>query len=457
MPFPRLIISGTQSGVGKTTLTLALCQALRTRGLRVAVFKCGPDYLDPTYHTLASGEVCHNLDGWMMGRDAVVSTFQRVAAQADVALVEGVMGLFDGAEPTSDAGSTAEIAKWLEAPVLLVVDASGMARSIGPIAKGFAAFDSRVHLAGILCNRVGSLGHLDLLGRASQSVPVLGGLPKDTDWRIPERHLGLHSATPDTLSEAMLTALGEEFAAFSGVDRMLEVARQAPAIPTPPSTPRAVVAPKPCRIGLAQDAAFHFYYDDNLRQLEACGATLVPFSPVSDARLPPVDGLYLGGGYPEVHAESLAANVEMRDAIAAFARRGGPVYAECGGLMYLTESITTLDGSLHPMVGLLPVRALMRERLQALGYVEVETQQNSLLGPPGVRFRGHQYRYSELEGADALSCAYSVRQRRSGDTFREGYVHGKVLASYVHAHWASNPVIPERIVAACHAFHQERA
>jgi len=456
----RVVIGGTASGVGKTTLVVGLVRALRARGLRVAVFKCGPDYLDPTYHARAAGVPSHNLDGWMMGRDAVRATFARVAGAADVAVIEGVMGLFDGVAPTSNEGSTAEIARWLDAPVLLAVDASGMARSLAALVRGFARFDPELRVAGVLCNRVGSRSHLELLARtvSGDDPPVLGGLLEDAALTFPERHLGLRTADESAVPEERFEACGARAAETIGIDAVLRIARSAPAIEAAAACV-ATEAPQRCRIGLAHDAAFHFYYDDNLRRLEQLGAELVRFSPLADAELPRVDGLYIGGGYPEVHAATLAANRALRADIVRFARAGGPISAECGGLMYLARAIRTLDGVSHEMVGLLPGEAVMHARLRALGYVEVETQTPTILGGPGLRFRGHQFRYSDLVvGADeaAVEQAYSVRRRRSGEVISEGYRAGSVLGSYVHAHWASNPQIAAGLVASCAAWRRAR-
>jgi cobyrinic acid a,c-diamide synthase len=456
---PRLVLAGTSSGVGKTTTTVALARALQRRGLRVALFKCGPDYLDPTYHARATGAPSHNLDGWMMGREAVTATFVRAASgtggtgsPADIALIEGVMGLFDGASPTGEEGSTAQIAKWLGAPVALLVDASGMARSIAAMAQGFASFDPALDVAAVIANRIGSRGHLDLLRQALRAPPILGGFPKDEAHAFPERHLGLRTADQATLPDALLDHWAERAEAWLSIDLLLDVARRAADIAAPLAAPapRDATTPARCRIGIAADEAFHFYYEDNLRRLEALGAELVRFSPVHDATLPDVDGLYLGGGYPEVHAAALASNASMRAAVAAFAERGGAIYAECGGLMYLTAGIRTLGGERFAMAGVLPGEAVMCERLQALGYVEVETQQPSPVGGAGVRFRGHQFRYSELLGMpDDFPRAYTVRRRRGDDVTREGYAWKNVLASYVHAHWASNPAVARAFVDAC--------
>jgi cobyrinic acid a,c-diamide synthase len=455
---PRLVIAGVSSGVGKTTVTVALARALTARGLRVALFKCGPDYLDPTYHARAVGHACQNLDGWMMGRGAVQSTFLEATRDVDIALIEGVMGLFDGASPTGEEGSTAEIAKWLEAPVVLVVDAGGMARSVAALVAGFVNFEPALRVAGVIANRVGSRGHAELLQKALRSPSFLGALPREVAIAFPERHLGLRTADEQALPQGLFDVWGGIASEWLRLDAVLELARSAPPLTIEPVNSSVRSPSVGARIGIAEDEAFHFYYVDNLRRLEALGATLVRFSPLHDARLPEVDGLYLGGGYPEEHAAALAANRSMRADVLAFAERGGPIYAECGGLMFLTQAIRTLDGARHEMVGLFPTQACMREKLQALGYVEVETQARTLLGEKGTRFRGHQFRYSELEPeppAALLDRAYSLRRRRGGETTSEGYRYENVLGSYVHAHWASNPNVAAAFVAACVTFRDD--
>ncbi len=457
LKIPRLVIAGTSSNVGKTTVMVGLIRALRARGLRVAVFKCGPDYLDPTYHVRAADAPCHNLDGWMMGRDAVLSTFTRAAQETDIALLEGVMGLFDGASPTSEEGSTAEIAKWLKAPVLLVCDAGGMARSIAALAHGFTTFDASLLISGLICNRIGSRGHLDLLRKATEGlIPVMGGLPKESSLAFADRHLGLHSADRATVPEDVFVSWGERVSEWCDVDAIIALAKSAPALPEIPATARIVGEGVSCRIGLAFDEAFHFYYDHNLRCLENLGAELVRFSPIHDAHLPDVDGLYFGGGYPEVHADDLSRNLSMRNDVRSFAEAQGPIYGECGGLMYLSDGIRTVAGVLHPMVGLIPGEAEMKDRLQALGYVEVETKENTLLGPAGLRFRGHQFRYSDFHLSPDVERAYSVCRRHGGEPFGEGYRRGNTLVSYVHAHWASNPLLAQGFVQACVAYAGRR-
>lgn len=446
---PRLVVAAPGSGAGKTTCLVALAEAFRARGLKVAAFKCGPDYLDPTYHARATGAPSHNLDGWLMGREAVLETFARGAAGADLALVEGVMGLHDGAGPDEE-GSTAQIARWLEAPVVLLVDAAGMARTFAAVCRGVAAFDPAVRVVGVLANRAGSPAHLELLAAACHGQPpFLGGFVNEPGLAFPERHLGLVTASDEVIPDGRLRAWGARAAERCELDALLSAARAAP--PLAPALRAAPGAARRCRIALARDEAFHFYYDDNLRRLEALGAELVPFSPVADEPLPEgTDGVYLGGGYPEAHAARLAAAGRTRAALRAHAARGGPVYGECGGLMYLAQALRTLDGRRHEMAGLVPGTAVMSDRLQALGYVEVETVRPTVLGGPGLRFRGHQFRYSTLEGAAAPEdLAYRLRRPVRGGVSAEGHGAGSVLASYVHAHWASNPLAAAGLVDAC--------
>lgn len=479
-----LVIAGTASGVGKTTVMVGLTLALKARGLKLAVFKCGPDYLDPSYHQKAADCACHNLDGWLMGRSAVLDTYARASQDCDVALIEGVMGLYDSAGPRTAAGSTAEIAKWLDAPVVLVVDAKGMARSIAATVLGFQAYDLDLRLCGVVANRVGSKGHYELLGKALD-IPCIGALPKAPEVAFAERYLGLASLRNEDGWQAPYAALAdlvEEWWDIPALLRLLE--QQAPARLKGAAVADAATdceaaqgAQRPaggdakssdrdlawqayspartvnsrCRIAIARDAAFDFYYDDNLARLISCGAELLAFSPLSDTCLPVgTDLIYLGGGYPERHAAALAANAAMLAAIHAHAAAGRAIYAECGGLMYLTRGIVTLDGSCYPLLGLVAGWARMFPQLKALGYVEVETQRSTMLGGAGTRFRGHQFRYSELEidaGDDAGQGAYRLKARRSrGESIAEGYGNQHILASYVHAHWASNPQIPGNLV-----------
>ena len=460
MDVPAIVVAGTGSGTGKTTVVCALACALSSRGNDVRLFKAGPDYLDPTFHQAATGKSSRNLDAWMTGEDGVAATFSRGVAHMDspgIAIIEGVMGLFDGRSPTGLEGSGAELAQVFGAPVVLIVDASGMARSAVAVVEGFANHAEGVRIAGVIFNRVGSARHLDILrealSRAKTPEPVicLGGLPKNQDVFLPSRHLGLLAArvSPATASEAGRLEWREALArwATEHIDlvALLGLARQAVGVRTAeiPETRSVRV-----RIGLAQDDAFHFYYPDNLDMLREAGAELVPFSPLNDGALPgDLSGIIIGGGYPEAHAEALAANKTMRQAIMKFAGSGRPVYGECGGLMYLSRCLQTSDGAAHEMVGLLPLETVMEPKLRSLGYREVTTQQPTLLGPAGTSFRGHEFHYSALVDPDACPTAYTWTGRRGSGTC--GYMAGNVLASYVHAHWGSNPQIVENIINAC--------
>jgi cobyrinic acid a,c-diamide synthase len=450
-----LVVAGTQSGVGKTTLTLGLLAAWQRQGLSVAPFKVGPDFIDPGHHTRAAGRPCRNLDGWMLSLEANLEVFSRVACESDLAVVEGVMGLFDGYDGKSEAGSTAQMAKWLKLPVVLVVDARSMARSAAALVHGFASFDPELSLAGVIFNRVGSPTHLDYLRQAVEQageVPCFGGLPREAELAIPERHLGLVTTEDHPLGAGYLTALADL------VERHLDLEGLLAALPPldlgeipAPANPAPVI-----RLGVARDRAFCFYYPDNLEWLARCGAEIVPFSPLDDADLPGgLHGLYLGGGYPELFARELSANTTMLRAIREGADKGLPIYAECGGLMYLCRDITDLEGVRHPMAGVLPLGVRMLPRLKALGYREITLAADGLLGPAGTRARGHEFHYSEIVSApEDLPRLYQVAARRGGAPLQEGYCVHRVLASYVHLHFGSNPAVARHLVACCQRFKE---
>jgi len=440
------LVGGTASSVGKTTVTLALLAALRERGLRVQPFKAGPDFIDPGHHEAVSGVPSRTLDGWMIPPEENRRVFWRAAGGRDVAIVEGMMGLFDGVAGASEAGSSAALAKMLGLPVVLVVDAGGAVRSAAAVVRGFRDFDPALRLAGVVFNRVGGAAHLaDLTAAAAPlGVPLLGGLPWEPSATVPERHLGLVTAaeTPWTpASVRRLAALARDHLDLARLLAETEVREPAILPPEPPALPARG------RVAVARDAAFCFYYRDNLDRLAAAGAELVEWSPLADADLPAGTSLlYLGGGYPEVHAPRLAANAAARAAVRAFAAASGSIYAECGGLMYLAERLRTLDGTAHPMCGVLPLAVRMESRLAALGYVQVGI---ALGDGPQLGARGHEFRHSTLEGASAagVETAYEVRDARGGPVRREGYRLGGTLASYVHLHFGSCPELPRRLLA----------
>ncbi len=444
MNIPRLVIAGTQSGVGKTSITLGLVAAFKRRGLRVQTFKVGPDYLDPTYLALASGRPCYNLDGWMTSQKYVRELLAHASSGSDLVIIEGVMGLFDGADPATLAGSTAEIARWLEAPVLLVANAHGAGRSFAATVHGYTTFVPEICLAGVIANQCGSDRHAEGISNSLSSAelpPLLGAVKRGALPELPSRHLGLVTADAKRFSQAALDQLADAMEAALALDKILEVARRAAPVQRIPTNNTQPNRLKTVRLGIARDEAFHFYYPDNLEALENAGCELVAFSPLHHRGLPSdLQGIYIGGGYPEEHAQALAANREMLEAIRKFAAQGRVIYAECGGLMYLSEGIEKLDGTRHSMLGLLSAWTRMCPRRQSLGYVEVELTRDCLWGKPGERVRGHEFHYSELTNVPSnCESAYALHHRRTDCPAAEGFQRGSVLASYTHLHFASQP------------------
>ena len=445
---PRLIIAGTHSGVGKTTVTLAILAALKARGRLVQAFKAGPDFIDPSHHTAVTGRPSRNLDGWMLGAAVNRVIFTRTAADADISIIEGMMGLFDGSSSVNDIGSTAELAKQLDAPVLLVIDGSAMARSAAAMVSGYAKFDPALRVAGVLFNRISSEGHYTLLKEAVEQetdVMVVGYLRPNPAVTISDRHLGLVMAMEQGTGE-LYGRLAKAAAETVDLDRVEALARSCSELPV--AAPQSVVEThgRTVRIGVAQDQAFCFYYPDNLELLEAEGAELVKFSPLNDQVLPDVDMLYLGGGYPELHGERLAHNITMRAAIRKFAERGGAIYAECGGMMYLTQAIRDFDGTSHEMVGLFAAEAIMRRPGLSLGYRTLELTASCILGEPGVIARGHEFHYSTLEPKGPLHYACTLADAQGKPKGQDGLVMGNTLALYTHVHFASQPHVAYALV-----------
>ncbi len=454
-----LVIAGVSSGVGKTTVTLGLLEAFRRRGLTVQAFKVGPDFIDPGWHAAITGRPSYNLDGWMCSRESVVATVARQAADADLALIEGVMGCFDGTEGKSEEGSTAQVAKWLGAPVILVVDTRAMARSAGAVALGFERFDPELNLAAVIFNRVAGETHVRWLRESMEgtcrAIPV-GFLPRRESLNLPERHLGLVTATEQGLPGKLLDELVATIEESVDLNRLLSLARSRITPLSEADTARdAQVGKGPvvhvkARIGVAWDTAFQFYYPANFELLRAAGAELLFWSPLQDRELPPVDALYFGGGYPEVYARELASNQRMLKAVREFAYSGRPVYAECGGLMYLAEALEDEAGDLHPMVGVLPTRVTMKPKRLTLGYVEVEVTRDTPLAPAGTVVRGHEFHASRIDEVPAsVPRAYVVRMRRGGEPRAEGYLVANALMSYVHVHLGSNPGVAAHLLGSC--------
>ena len=438
------LVAGPASGVGKTTASLAMMAALAERGLRVQPFKCGPDFLDPSHHTAICGRTSRNLDTWMLDRDANRETFLNACRDANAAVVEGMMGLFDGVTGEGEAGSSAEIAKLLNLPIVLVLDASKSARSLAAVVKGFATFDPELHFAGIILNGIDSERHYHLLEeaiRSTDSIPLLGRIPASEALTIPERYLGLRTAEEETTMGRRRAALAQMAQQYLNLEALLQLRHDSSAW-----TVRRHAAPDSTalvRYGVARDAAFSFYYEDNLDLLRRHGAEIIFFSPLSDGHLPTdLDGLYLGGGYPELYAGQLSGNASLLAEIRAFADSGKPVYAECGGMLYLGRSIRKV-----PMAGVLPLDFEMTDRLVDFGYVEATLMEDCLVGTRGTVVRGHSFHYSRLIEPHPLPAVCELRYSLSGKVQPEGFSVGNVLASYVHLHFGGCPSIAGSLVA----------
>jgi cobyrinic acid a,c-diamide synthase len=448
---PRLVVAAPASGSGKTTVATGLMAALAARGLAVSPHKVGPDYIDPGYHALATGRPGRNLDAFLCGPGRVGPLFAHGARGADVAVVEGVMGLFDGTSEADgpghagDLASTAHVARLLRAPVVLVVDGSSQSRSVAALVHGFATWDPGLRLGGVILNKVGSDRHEALLREALDGcgVPVLGALRREPSARTPSRHLGLVPAA-ERRADAVesVRALAERVRKYCDVDALLALARSAPGLPDAPWDPAAEVGPVPGRprIAVAAGPAFTFAYAEHAELLAAAGAEVVPFDPLRDEELPEgARGLVIGGGFPEVYASELSANEPLRRAVTAFAASGAPVAAECAGLLYLARS---LDGA--PMCGVLAADGRMTERL-TLGYREAVAVHDSVLAAEGLRVRGHEFHRTALDlgTGTATGTGPAWRFIRPAPA-AEGFAAANVHASYLHVHWAGAPALARR-------------
>jgi len=471
------LIAAPQSGSGKTTVSLAIMAALVRRGVAVSPYKCGPDFIDPGYHRLVTGHPSINLDGWMCGeefvREAFLTSLTSQTSQTcpTIAVIEGVMGLFDGLGSSPSEGSSAQVAAITGVSVVLVVNARGMAASVAALVKGFAGFDPQVRLAGVIFNNVGSASHGELLRTVmAETLPemaVFGCIPRDESLLIPSRHLGLVTSEDNPLSDEFIGRLADIAERSLDLDRLMRlgfdslrlcsVQAAQPADSLRLGCDRLVSGVEPpVRIAVASDPAFCFMYEDNLRLLRDAGAELTFFSPLNDANLPvDIRGIYLPGGYPELHAEKLAANSGMKGAIRTAVAADMPVYAECGGLIYLTEGLdASEDKPRIDLVGIFPVRARMLPRRKSLGYRQVEFVSESVIGASGADCRGHEFHYSEIgRMPDNVERCYSV-SRQGTELGLEGYRVRNCLASYIHLHFGSNREIAPAFVASCRRHKQ---
>ncbi|MEL6157596.1 MAG: cobyrinate a,c-diamide synthase [Cyanobacteria bacterium J06554_11] len=455
-----IILAGDRSGTGKTTLTLALLAALKRRGQQVQSFKVGPDYIDPMFHSAVTGRPCYNLDPVLTRKAYVQRSFQRHCQGVEQAVVEGVMGLFDGATGTDDTASTAHIARLLGLPVVLAVDCSRMARSLAALVQGYRQFDPRVNVAGVILNRVGSDRHLQLLSDALAAInmPIFGVFRKEKAIQLPSRHLGL--VPTGEISE--FAQIAERLAGIG--DRSFDWEQLEPWLAAEPTrTAEQQTAAKnqtgqirgadpeerPVRIAIARDAAFNFYYPDNLEALEANGAQLTFWSPMADETLPPADGLYFGGGFPEIFAAQLSENKSVRLAVRSAIDQGTPTYAECGGLMYLSETLIDFDRRAWPMVGAVAQTVQMGERL-SLGYRQAQAVCDGPLLKKGQTLVGHEFHKSSV--SKPLTRPVYQTQRYWGEVGNrqaEGFCQKALHASYLHLHWGDRPDVAQRFIEQC--------
>jgi cobyrinic acid a,c-diamide synthase len=458
-PIPAVIVSATHSGAGKTTATASIIRGLRRSGLRVQPFKLGPDFIDPAYLTEAAGRPAINLDLWMTGNDGVRSAFGRWSSDADIAVIEAMGALYDGEDGTEN-GSAAAVAKLLGLPVLVVLDAYGMTRTAGAILLGLREFDPDVRIAGCVLNRVGSAAHGEMISAAlneEQRELVVGTIQRADALDIPERHLGLLTATENQgdvkLREQAQLRAGAEL----DLERIAAIAGASIPRNRPATTSDLPAHPRPrARLALARDAAFCFYYEENLRLLADAGFELVPFRPTGDSTLPEdVDAVYLGGGYPESFGTELAANTSLAGDLRQSAMQGVPIYAECGGLLYLGRSLTGFDGARHAMSGLLPLDTRMDPAYLAISYVEARTRLDSPLGPAGTVVRGQEFHQSRIVGGELRPTLFELTASRD-PARRGGFLRGSLAASYVHLHFASCPELTTNLATNALAARRRR-
>jgi cobyrinic acid a,c-diamide synthase len=470
-----IMIAGTHSGSGKTTISLGIMGAL-SKKYKVVPFKIGPDYIDPTYHRLVSGSFSYNLDLHMLGEEKYKKLYHKKARQGDISIVEGVMGLFDGKD-SSGFASSAHGAKLLGLPVILVIDAGGMSKSASAMLMGYRDFDPELNLAGVLLNRIGGEKHFEILKECIETdtgVSVLGYLPKDRDLVIPERPLGLMPPEEMKDLEHSLERLNHLIEKYIDLDRIWKTSERAQTFQTPnkyintnktlQKTKQSKVNMKitqlceevtpskenpKTKIAIAMDDAFCFYYRAGLELFEEKGALLVPFSPLRDSQLPDeVSGLYLGGGFQENFGQALSQNKSMQDSIFNAIEGGLPTYAEGGGLMYLMKAIRDREDKKHPMVGIFNGEAVMTERLQNFGYVTAEVTKDNVIAPKGSIISGHEFHYSKIEGSSD-NTSYVIKKPEKDQQWRCGYTYNNCLASYMHIDFYAYPELMDNFLSKC--------
>lgn len=442
---PRIVIAGTQSGVGKTTISVGIMGALKRKGLKVQGFKIGPDFIDPSYHTMITGIPSRNLDSWMLKKQRIKELFALAMRNSDIAIIEGVMGLFDGFSGLDETGSTIQISRLLRAPTILVIDVWGMARSAAAVVLGYKKMAGNIPIAVIL-NRVGGKTHaqwtIDAIKKIT-GIQVLGAIPWNPEIKLPERHLGL-IPTIETRPTEKLNTIVDFISQHIDLDKIIDFAKSAPEIPDPQPYKEKE---KNVRIALALDEAFNFYYKDGLETLERLGAEIIPFSPIHDKELPDnINGIYIGGGFPEIFAKQLEENQSIQKTIKKYAEDEMPILAECGGLMYLTKHISDLNGKKHKMVGLLDAETIMTKKLH-LNYTLAETILHNPIIPKNTKIKGHEFHYSEITNVPRdTKMIYKMRIGEGIINKMDGWLEYATIASYMHIHLASNMKIPTKFI-----------
>jgi len=442
--YPRILIAGTHSGVGKTTITLGLMSALKEKGHKVQGFKAGPDYIDPSHHTAITQKPSRNLDTWLMSRDVCLELYEHALTDSDMAVIEGVMGLYDGCLDGSELGSTAHLAKILNVPAILVMDAKGMSRSAGAVVLGYKNFDRDVKIRGIILNRVKSERHYASLKKSIEGhcgIPVLGYMPFHEDITLPERHLGLIPSVEQEFSKSTYQKIGNLLSSTVDIDQLISIASTSDNLPSFKKTVFSGINERfYFRIAVAVDEAFNFYYQDNLDLLELYGIELTYFSPLYDKYLPAdIDGLYIGGGFPELYAAMLAANTTMKESIRKAHKNGVVIYGECGGMMYLLEQLVDFKKKTHEMCGILRGMTRMENKRQGLGYITVQALQDNILCKKGDMFKGHEFHWSSLHVPEGTPYAYAISKCDDRKSKMDGIFADHVLGSYTHVHFATDP------------------
>lgn len=446
---PRVVIAATQSSSGKTTVVTGLLRALKNRGIKVQPYKVGPDYIDPSYHGMAAGRQGHNLDTWLVAEDKITDLFAKESSGTDISVIEGVMGLYDGGK--NGISSTAQLAKKLKAPVILVINVQSMGDSAAAIALGFKLYDSEVNIAGVILNRLGSATHKALIEKAMAkiNIPVLGAIYRDDSVHMPERHLGLTPAQENNAKE-IIDIISEKIAKEVYLDKIIQLAQNAPALTISQENNQDIV--QDITIGVAYDKAFSFYYPASLAQLAKQGAKLEFFSPLHDTTIPKnANALIFGGGFPEVFAEELAQNKSMLNSIRQAAENKMPIYAECGGFMYLMEGIFDFNGVFHEMAGIIPAKAQMHKKLQTVGYVKAKNLTDNILGNTNESFHGHEFHFSsqindvkdndidDKASSQDFPWAFEFTKMRNNAKYNAGYAKDNILGSYLHLHFLGSP------------------